>query len=164
MFEMSPDTRLLRQHLRAAIVGQTMTYDELSKVIGKPVDSANTSLRSAINSVLRHDHIVFAAIRKVGIERLSDDRIVSASDQDIDGIRRKAKRGAIKLTSISDYDKLTPAKQLMHTARLSVLTMVAYSTSDGGLKKIEKAAVGKKTELPLKETLAAFGMAPNDQK
>lgn len=158
IFEMSPDTRLLRQYLRSVKVGETVTYDDLSKVIGKPVDSSNASLRSAINSVLRHDHFVFAAIRKIGLERLSDERIVSASDKDIDGIRRKAKKGARKLTSIGDYSAMTPNKQLAHTARLSVLTMVAYSTTDAGLKKVEDASRGHKTELPLQETLKAFGL------
>lgn len=158
IFEMSPDTRLLRQHLRTAKIGDVLTYADLSKVLGKPVDSSHPSLRSAINSVLKHDNFVFAAIRKIGIERLSDERIVSASDGDIDAIRRKAKRGARKLTSIADYAAMTSNKQLAHTARLSVLTMVAYSTTDAGLKKVEQASQGRKTELPLQETLRAFGL------
>lgn len=157
IFEMSPDTRLLRQYLREVKVGETVTYADLSSVIGKPVVSSTGSLRSALNSVLRHDCFVFAAIRKVGIERLSDERIVSNSDADIDGIRRKAKRGARKLASIGDYSALPAPKQLAHTARMSILTMIAYTASDAGLKKIEAASAGHRKELPLQETLKAFG-------
>lgn len=158
MFEMSPDTRLLRQHLRTVLIGSTVKYEDLSAVIGKPVDGATPSLRSAINSLLKQDNIVFATIRKTGLERLSDERIVSNSDSDIDGIRRKAKRGARKLTCVGDYSAMAPGKQLAHTARLSIMTMVAYATSDTGLKKVEGASVNHKNELPLAETLKAFGV------
>lgn len=158
MFEMSPDTRLLRQRLRTVAVGGTITYAELGSVISKPVTGSFPALQSAIRSLLRHDAIVFAAIRGVGLKRLNDEDIVSVADRDVDGVRRKAKRGVLKLSSVADYSALPPAKQLAHTARMSVLTAVAHMATDGGMKKVEAAAAGRSGELPISDTLRAFGI------
>jgi hypothetical protein len=155
-FELSPESRLIRQYLRTVEVGEIATYDKLSHVIGRPLDHSSSMLRSAVNALIKDDRVMFACIRTVGYRRLPDADIISHADTDIDGIRRKARRGARKLTCVQDYEALTPQKQLAHTSRLSVLTMVAYTTTDQGLKKVETAATGKKGELPLSETVRAF--------
>lgn len=156
MFQMSPDTRLLRQTMAKVSVGQTVTYETLSAAISKPVSSSSAALQSARNSLLRKEHMVFGVIRGVGLKRLDDTDIVNASEQDVVGMRRKAKRAVRKLTSISDYNALPPEKRLAHTARVSVFTAMADMLTDRSLEHVEKAAVGHSSQLPFNETIRAF--------
>lgn len=155
-FEMSADTRLIRQRLCLTKIGEVVTDAELSDLIAKPVDSSSGCLRGALQSVLKNEGFVFARVHMIGVERLSDERIVADSGQAIDSIRRKARRGAKKLTCVADYSALTPQKQIAHTARLAVFTAVAFQTTDASLKKVEDVSAGRSSQLPLLETLRAF--------
>lgn len=156
IFEMSADTRLLRQALAAVPAGGSIGYQDLSAAISKPVGGGTASLQSARNSLLRDEGIVFSPVRGVGLCRLTDAQIVAASAQDLGGLRRKAKKAARKITSVSDYSTLPAADQLRHTAALSVFTAVAGLTSESGVKRVEAAANGRSGELPIAETMKAF--------
>ncbi|MFN3891955.1 MAG: hypothetical protein ACK4MV_16290 [Beijerinckiaceae bacterium] len=155
-FEMSADARLLRQRLALVKIGEVISYDDLGKEISKHVSGAFPALHTARRSLLNNDGYVFAVIRGEGLKRLSDEEIVSASDQDVNRIRRTAKRGARKLASVADYSSLSNAAQLRHTTRLSVMTAVAHMASSKGIEKLEEPAKGRAKELPISETLAAF--------
>jgi hypothetical protein len=156
MFEMSPNTRLIRQRLRAMEIGELITYTDLGAIISKPVDGATGCLRSAIDSLLRKEQMVFAAVRSVGMKRLNDTDIVSASDADVSSIRRKAKKAVRKLTSVKDYNAMPGPSRLAHTARVSVLAAMVDMSTDRSIEKIEKAAVGQSSALPFGDTLRAF--------
>jgi hypothetical protein len=153
---MSADARLLRQRLSKVAVGQEISYEELSREIGRKVAGSCTALQSARRSLLNSSQIIFEPVRGVGLKRLSDSEIVDASERDISKVRRAARRGAKKLLSIADYSALPSDKQLQHTTRLSVMTMIAHAASDKGIEKVEKAAAGRAQELPIAETLKAF--------
>lgn len=156
LFEMSADARLLRQRLAKMQAGDEVSYAELTKEIGRDVDGACSALQSARRSLLNSNQIVFDVVRGVGLRRLTDAEIVDASERDIAHVRRAARRGAKKLLSIGNFDALPNDKQLQHTTRLSVMSMIAHTTSDKQISKVEKAASGRSQELPIAETLAAF--------
>lgn len=156
IFEMSADARLLRQRLKKIQVGETITYDELSKEISQPVDGSFQALQSARRSLLNHDNYVFETIMRVGLKRLSDSEIVSASERDVSKIRRAAKKGAKKLTSVQNYAGLSNDVQLQHTTRLSVFGLIAHAASDKGIEKVSQKAAGRTTELPIADTISAF--------
>lgn len=156
IFEMSPDTRLIRQRLREMKVGDFVSYTDLSSLISKPVSGATSSLQSAVGSLLRQDSIVFSVIRGEGLKRLNDSEIVAASDCDVDAVRRRAKKAATKITSVQDFAKLTSKEQLAHTTKLSIFTAVASMASDKGIKAVANVATGRSSELPIAETLRAF--------
>jgi hypothetical protein len=157
IFEMSPDTRFLRQKLRALGQGVEVSYADLGKEIGKEVGGGFPALQSAVRGLLKEGY-VFSPIRGVGLRRLTDAEIVSASDGDITSLRRRAKRAAKKLSSV-EYQKLTPAQQLAHTAKTSIMGAVASMTTDRAVNAIEKVAGGKAGELPIRETMKALGYA-----
>jgi hypothetical protein len=159
-FEMSSSTRLLRQRLREVPIGETVSYADLGIAAGHPVDGGTPSLRYALRSLVRDDQMVFGVVRKVGFQRLTDEQIVSASDADTAGLRRKAKRAAVKITAVQNYAAMTPKSQLAHTTRLSIFTAVASMASDQGIKRVETVAKGRASELPISETLRAFMVAP----
>lgn len=155
-FELSADTRLLLQRLKKVPMGETITYDALTAEIGKKVSGATPALQSARRVLMRDDQTVFSPIRGVGLQRLNDEAIVSATEANRDAIRRKAKKAAREVTCVQDYNALPPAKQLRHTAALSVFTAIAEMASDRGVKRVETAAHGRSGELPISQTLAAF--------
>jgi hypothetical protein len=153
-FELGPETRFLRQHLRKLEKDELASYRDLSLVVGKPVNGASHTLQSAIRGLLR-EGLVFATIRGVGIKRLTDAQIVSAADRDITSVRRRSKRAAKKLV-VSDYQKLTAKQQLEHTAKISIMGAIASMTSDRAIAAIEKVASGRSGELPIAETIKAL--------
>jgi hypothetical protein len=155
-FEMSADARLLRQRLASMKTGDFVTYADLSSEIAKDVSGATAALHTARRSLLNNEGFVFAVVRGEGLKRLGDEEIVSASDQDVNRIRRTAKKGARKLASVTDYASMTNGAQLRHTTRLSVMTAVAHMASSNGIAKVEASANGRAKELPISETLAAF--------
>ncbi len=156
-FKMSADTRLLKQALEKLDQGGYISYKDLSFIIAKPVEGSTPALQSAKASLLKVDY-VFAPVRGEGLKRLRDDEIVHASDGDVRGLRRKAKKGVRKLVSVQEFAKLDPKLQLQHTTRTSLMTMIADVTTARGLTKVEKQVVssGRSGELPIAETLAAF--------
>lgn len=156
VFEMSADTRLLRQALSRVAVGATISYESLSAEISKPVSGSFAALHSARDSLLRHDRIVFSVIRGEGLKRLDDREIISAGDEDVSAIRRKSRKALRKLTAIADYNALSPADQLRHTATVSIFAAVADMATDKGVKKVEATAQGRSGELPIALTLSAF--------
>lgn len=156
IFEMSPDTRFIRQHLREQPVGTLVTYGQLSTLIGKPVSGGTPALQSAVRSLLKTDQIVYAAIRGEGVKRLSDSEIIRASDADIDGLRRRAKKSAAKVSSVQDYSALSQSEKIAHSARLSIFAAVSTMASDAGIKKVEKIATPGAKELALSATMEAF--------
>jgi len=152
-FEMSVDARLLKQRLEKVKVDEVINYTDLSKEISRPVKGSSGCLQTARRSLFNSSRILFAAINGVGLKRLSDNGKIDASDLDVRKVRRAARRGAKKLASIDSFEKLTPAKQLAHTAKLSVLTAVAHIATDKQVTAIEGAVSGRANELPIAETL-----------
>lgn len=157
IFEMSADARFLYQELRAAKVGDVVSYEMLTNAIGKSVVGGMSALRTAIKSALRDDGTVFACIKKVGVKRLNDSDIVSLGESETAGTRRRVKRTVRKLTSIGDFSALTPATQLRHTALVSINAMIADTTREPSIKKVADASQGRASELPIRETLKAMG-------
>jgi hypothetical protein len=157
-FEMSASTRLLIQRLRMVKVGDTLTYSDMSVVVSEKISGASGCLQTARRHLLKEENIVFDVVRGVGMTRLSDTDIVRASDKDVDGIRRKAKKSCRKLSAIRDYAAMPRDQQLAHTARMSMLVAVSHMAKDTNLAKLEQKAAGVTSrELPIAETLAAFG-------
>lgn len=156
LFEMSADARLLRQMLNKAKIGDIVKYSEMSAEINHEVTGSTSALHSARRSLLNHDNYVFETIPNVGLKRLTDTEIVSASERDVNRIRRAAKKGAKKLASIVNYAALPNDAQLQHTTRLSVFGLIAHAASDRGLDKVSEKASGRHTELPIADTIAAF--------
>lgn len=155
LFELSADTRFIRQRLHEMAPGDTVSYADLSAIIGKTVSGETSALGSARRSLIKEGY-VFSPVRGQGIRRLTDAEVVSAADGDIDGMRRKARRAGMKLSTVS-VENLPPDKQIAHAAKSSIAGAVAAITTATAVQKIEKAAAGRSGELPIAETMKALG-------
>ncbi|MCP5099884.1 MAG: hypothetical protein GY943_30390 [Chloroflexi bacterium] len=155
-FELSIDTRLLYELLKSCEVNETVTYVQLSKEIGQPVEGANSSLQSALRKCMTQDDIVFENVRGEGYKRLNDIDIVSASERDTTGIRKRARKAAKKLTLVTDFAALPQDKKIEHNTRLSILSAITSAASRKSENKISAAVTKQGHELPFAATLEAF--------
>lgn len=158
IFEMSADTRLLRQRLATVGIGETITYEELGAEVSKAVNAGFPSLNSARQSLLRNEQMVFAPIRGVGLKRLGDADIVKASDRSVQRVRNAARQGVRQLAAVQDFASLPPKDQLAYTTKMSVMVAVSSMVSNRALTKAEDkvALSGRTKELPISETLEMF--------
>jgi alkylated DNA nucleotide flippase Atl1 len=155
--EMAPETRIVIDRLKRMQIGDVVTYGELSAACGKPVSGQTFNLATARRFLVKHNHMVFEAIRNVGLKRLDDTELAtSASDKFVEKSRRHAKRSAQKMACVEDYSRLSPAAQIAHTIKISFFGAIAYMARKGQLEKASRAVAGRSGELPISETLKAF--------
>ena len=155
-FQMSADARLIYQRLKQVSVGEMVDYKAIEAQVSRPLAIIRGAIQTARLRLLRDDGMVFATVRSVGLMRCNDSAIVDGATADTVAIRRRAGRAVEKLTKVSDFAALTPARQLEHTTRMSVLGAIATMTKETSLQKVRTAAQGRSSELPLAETVRAF--------
>jgi hypothetical protein len=157
--ERSVDTQFLLERLLETDPGETITYEELTDLIGRdvrPGGDAYPNLFSA-RRIAQHDHrIVFEAVRKVGIVRLRDDAIVRTAPGSIQRARRAALRGSKVLACVEDFDNLSDKDKLQHNTALSVLGVIAHFAKPKSVKTVAAAVSDAKTRLPVARTIAHF--------
>jgi hypothetical protein len=154
-FQMSADARLLISHLRDAAVGQEFTYEDLSKVISRPVDGGSSALQTAMRRLLRDKDMVFATIRGKAIKRLDDKGIVDEGASAADSIRRKARRSFERMSK-ADFSALPREYQSRFSAHTSIMATLAHMTSGVQIAKLERDMPSGKRELPIADTLRMF--------
>lgn len=155
-FEMSPDTRFIKQRLAKLGKGDFVSYDELSAIISKKVVGSSASLASAKRSLL-HDGYVFSAVSGEGVRRLDDTEIVENGTRDTELIHRRAKRAAKNL-SVVDIGFLNQESITKQATAMSSLLGVQTISSEKALTTIFKAVGNTAAELPLTGILKALGV------
>lgn len=155
-YQKSADTKIIESALAEASVGDTVTYETLSKAIGRDVRQfAWNAVSTARNSLLNEKKFVFGIEKNVGLVRLNDSQIVDTSESD----RRKMKRAAgrsIRKLGVVDYAKLTDDKKKQHTIAAAQMGAISMFAGKSATKKIAtKVNEGKET-LAIGETLAMF--------
>lgn len=157
-FKSSIETRELYDRLSKLAVGEMVTYEELSKLLG--VKSVRASAAAALNyarHMAQRDHrIVTDAVWGVGIKRLSDSEAVAASSGTFSRIRRTAKRGIDRTTAV-EFDTLSNEDKIRHNAAVSGLGVLRYLSKPKEIKKLEAAVNASQTgQLPIGRTLELF--------
>lgn len=155
--ELSIDARLLIDLLSKVGIGETVGYDTLSEAIGRDVrGTAYSQLATARRHLLRDKQMVFEAVHNVGIKRLSDAEIVATGESAVGRVRRAARRGTQRLTSVQDFDALPNALKLKHNAYLSTLGAIGMLAKGSAVKKVEEAVSASSGALPIGRTLELF--------
>lgn len=155
--EKSADTQLIESVLAEAKVGDVITYEQLSKVIGRDVRQfALSSLSSARRGIFNSKRYVFGVEKNVGLKRLNDNEIVDSTEYDRKKLRRAAKRTLNKL-GVVDFDNLTPDKKRQHIVASAQMGAVEMFAGKNATKKIEAKVNETSRVLPIGETLRMFG-------
>lgn len=157
--EISIDARMLHQKLKEVPIGSTITWEDLGKVIGRDVHAGSPgygALTTARRRVQIDDGMVFDAIAKVGLKRLSDAEIVNTGQSIVDRVRRMARKGARRLLSVANFDALPNEAKIKHNAYASLLGAVAQISQESKVRALEKHVQGTQAALPLAKTLEVF--------
>lgn len=153
---LSMDTRILFERLLAAGPGDTVTYEEMNKLVGRDIqDKDRYVLQSALQKALTHGY-VFGNIRKVGFKRLSDEEIVGTGASAISRTGRMSRRGIKKLSSVRNFNELPNGAQIKHNAAMSILGMISHATRKRQVKKIEERVTYSQDKLSLRKTIEAM--------
>lgn len=158
-FELSADSKTLASVLLEAQKDETITYERLSKAIGRDVRAdASGALQTARRLAQREQRMVFDAVRGVGLKRLQDSDIVDLSDKARDQMRRTARRTAKKLVCV-DFDGLPNDKKVKHNAALSMMGALATLTTETSFGRLQSKVQQTRTDhLPAaKAAIAALG-------
>lgn len=158
-FQMSADAHSISKHLQSTQIGQTVTYEELSKIIGRDIKKeAKSALYTALKHLQKESRFVFGTIKGEGIKRLDNAEIVSLSDKARNAIRRTARR-TVKKIVCADYDKLTNEFKIKHNAAISVFGVMTELTFDKSMRKIEQKITATGESLPVaKAAIEALGL------
>lgn len=152
-FQLNADSVALIRFLKDAQVGETITYDTLSDVIGRDITKERGALETARRNLQKELRYVFGTIRGIGIKRLEDSEIVDIGDKTQASIRRASRRTIKKLVCV-DYDALPKEKQTKHNTSISMLGVVAELSSQSSIQKLENKI--KKTGESLPAAKAAI--------
>lgn len=156
-FEMSIDTRVLYDRLKQAVVGEVVTFEQMSDLLGRKVEGACPNLQSALRR-LEGEGIAFANIRAKGYQRMNDVEIVGTAEHAREGLRRAAKKAIKRLTCVQNFDALPNEQKIKHNAALSGFGAIASIMSPGRVKKLEERVAQTGAQLPLAKTLEAFNI------
>lgn len=153
--EMCIDTRLIMERLDTASIGDVVTYDELSGIIGRDVMTCY-HLTVTARRRLQATKKVFAAVPSVGFKRLDDSQKVAMGGSYLRRTRRACKKGAIITASVDDYDAMPKADQTRHNSLLSLLGTIRSISTVAKLKAIEARVADSQEKLSMKETIHAI--------
>ena len=151
-FELSFETKLLMRLLGAVPVDGTLTYGAIGAELSQPVESFRGSLSAARRILMRDEGIVFATIRKVGIQRIAGATITNSVAADRGMIRRKATRTLTKLAAVA-RDTLDAADRSRLDAEASLMGVIASVSRDSAVTKLETATNAKGDRLPIGRVL-----------
>lgn len=156
--EISADSTAIAALLRAAKVGELVSYEAMSRAIGRDVSGHRGAISTARKIVLRENGAVFDAVRGEGMRRLNNSELVDSVDRVRMKIRRAAKRSANTLVCV-EYDALPADKKIKHNASMSMLAMLSEAASEKAFSRLtEKVSQTKETLPAAKAALAALMM------
>jgi predicted AAA+ superfamily ATPase len=155
-FQLSLDTRLLYDRIKQAEVGELVTYEELSTIIGRDVrENGRASLLSARRVAKRDDRIVFGVIQTQGIIRLDDNEIVDTADAVLKTIGKR-ERNAAQTIAASNYESLDPEHRVRHNTSMSMMGALASLSKPSAYKRIRSAVEARNGILGISATLEHF--------
>jgi hypothetical protein len=150
---MSIDAKVLSEVLAKVHVGDIVTYDILSKSIGRDVRTiARGILDTARKKVLNDRQIVFGTVRGAGLRRLTDEETVDTGEQTLASVRGATRRGMRRITAV-DFDSLPNEKKILHNVYASLFGTLSHFSRAKSVKALSENASSQTGQLPVAKTL-----------
>lgn len=127
--EINVDARVILARLKAAKVGDVITYSELSELVGRDVQKASRHILEAARRWAKKDRVIFGVITGQGLKRLDDAGKVRVGSGMMDKIRRTSRRAAQTLAAVESFDSLPNEMKIQHNMALSVFGIIQQATS-----------------------------------
>jgi hypothetical protein len=155
-FTASYDVRTLVLYLSECPVGKLITYQEMSGLIDKDVQTEARHILTSARKITQREHgIVFGTIPEEGLKRLSDYEIVQTGQDTVVKIRRASHRGVTRI-AVAQPEKLSLEQRTQQNTYLSFLAMLHLASQEKRIKKLEAKVKEVQARLPLDTTLEAF--------
>jgi hypothetical protein len=149
--ELSVDSQVLMKRLAGVAVGETVTYTELSTLIGRNVQtSARGYLTTARRRLKRDDQMVFAAVQNLGVKRLDDLGLVQAGQSGMEHVRNHTRRVVQTLGCVAGYAALPPEVQRAYNLTTAQAGMLLHVTKPAVVKQIEAHLLALADAVPAK--------------
>lgn len=159
--QVSIDGQVLTKRLAEINPGETITYGEMSNLIGRDVrKEGHSALVCARKYLLRDYQAVFESVMGVGLKRLVDNEIAKIGSHYLRRINKMSSRGIEKLSAV-DWNNLDNESKIRHNTDMSALAVQKELSSPRKLKSIEQVVITANRRLPIGETLAIFGAGKN---
>lgn len=152
--EISADARFLIDALKAVRAGDTISYADLTKLIGRDV---RADARGCLSTARRHcerDGIVFGAIRKEGLKRLGDTELCADYVAAGSHIARTARRSLRRMNAVENYADLPPDKRQQLDLGRTLMALHLDAESSRVRAKVEAKVAEEKQQLPVGRLLA----------
>lgn len=155
--ERSTETMLLVERIRALGVGDVLSYADMSKAIGRNVQTESRhNLVSACRILNREEGYLVVAVRNVGVKRLPPSEFHTIAQASIKSIGRKARRTGRRIRFASEDAEMDHDTQVRTIASLSALNAIASCTKTKKLKALECEIRDTTSELPVGRALDVF--------
>lgn len=155
--EINVDARALLARMKAAGVGEIITYDEMSELIGRDVRGGSRHVLEAARRWARRERIIFGAVTGIGIKRLDDAGKVRVGSGMMDKIRRTSRRAAQTLAAVEDFGALPNEMKVQHNMSLSIYGIIQQATSSKMQNRISERVDGAENGvLAIKKSLELF--------
>lgn len=142
-------TMRIVEHLKDMEVGDEVTYESLSELVGRDVQTVGRGwLTSARKRLLKEHGQVWGTVREVGIKRLNSEESVKLGLDYVKRSRRVVKRGG-EIASSVEYQELEESARKTHQSIIAASQVMQMFLRDSGLKKLEtKMAESPVQKLP----------------
>lgn len=153
-FEKSADTLIIENRLRNSQPGELVTYDDLTRLLGRDVrTSCYGNLRRALHN-LERDHIVFLTVRAEGVKRANDTEAAESADSFRQAAHRANRRMVKRICAVKDFESLPKETKQRALTLQTIAGIVDLATSSKGVAKVNK--VIENSALPVGKTLDLF--------
>lgn len=153
----SPDMLALHARLIKSRVGELITYDELSQLVGRDVQHHFRHLLVAARNKAQQSHnIVFRAVTNEGLVHLDDAGKIEQGYSGIARARSAIRKGRRTLGCVGDVQSLPPEKQSSYHTAISVLGALDLATSPKQVERIKGSVERLQQPLPTAQVARAM--------
>lgn len=155
--EAGNDVRLVVEAMRKVSPGETVSYRELTQLIGRDVTVHRHICETARRILLREHNMVFRAVMNDGFRRLDDSQVVDVVNVDRkQRIRRQAAHAVRELGTVN-YQRLDKDRQLRHNTGLAMFGTLIQATGRASLKRLQERVANAGGKIDAKGTLKLIG-------
>jgi len=156
VFQMGIDAKIILDALSKLEVGELLTYQQMSALIGRDVRQHRHIMAAARKGLMR-DSKVFAPVENQGLQRLTDAQKVQVAGDQLRRITRITKKIRATLAAVADFDKLPNDLMVQHNATMSLCGAIGQMSAASSMRKVEQVLqYGNRQVLPIAETLKFF--------
>lgn len=136
--EMSIETRMMIDRLSQMTPGETITYDELTRLIERDVTKkGRCNLTAAMRKCRDWHKLAIVTVRNVGVKCLYSREISGAMTSQFQRIGRAARRTQ-KTATCAKVEELTPDERMTYFAARSIAGALEFTARKHTFKQVER--------------------------